>query len=274
MKADVLVRDITERLEAVSDCAAFEARCLAEHFCSLSRNDIYLAKEVKQHNAEALEQAICKRLQHVPVQYLLGEWEFLGERYFVNEHVLIPRPETELLAECLLETLNENSVVYDLCAETGCVGISLAKSTGAQVYAVEKYASALEVLERNIAFHEATNVKAVQWDITLPPPNDLPQADVIVSNPPYIESADIATLQAEVQKEPHTALDGGADGLDFYRAIAAHFLPLLKAGGYIAVEIGEGQVEAVKEIFSSLQCIKVIEDYNNIARVVMFGKEY
>ena len=273
MRALSLTKEIAKHLETVSDCAAFEARCLAQHYLGLSLSDIYLDKELGEPDLSALHGAVQKRLSHVPLQYILGEWAFMNGTFEVNENVLIPRPETELLCECLLEHMNQNSVVYDLCSGSGCVAVSVAGVTGAKVYALEKYSGAFEVLKRNIKKNGVSSVVPVQADVSKEVPNDLPTADIILSNPPYIESAVVPTLQSEVQCEPVTALDGGEDGLYFYRKIYGNYVPLLKPNGFIAMEIGEGQEEALKEIFSSLLYEKTIYDYNHIARVVIFRKE-
>ena len=273
MRALSLTKEIAKQLETVSECAAFEARCLAQHYLGLSLNDIYLDKELGEPDLSALHCAVQKRLSHVPLQYILGEWAFMNGTFEVDENVLIPRPETELLCECLSGQINRNSVVYDLCAGSGCVAVSVAAATGATVYALEKYDGAFEVLKRNIKKNGISSVVPVQADITKKAPEDLPLADVILSNPPYIESGLIPALQSEVQCEPVTALDGGEDGLYFYRKIYENYVPLLKPNGLIAVEIGEGQEEVLKQIFSSLHHEKTVYDYNRIARVVIFRKE-
>ena len=272
MRADLLARAIARQLEPVSDCAAFEAKCMVEHFCAAGIDDIYLQRELADVPSVRLQEAIQQRLQGIPLQYILGEWDFCGNTFYVNENVLIPRPETELLCECLADKMSPGTYVYDLCAGSGCIAISVAKATGAQVCAVEKYTGAFSVLQRNIQKHGAL-VQAKQWDITEAPDSSFAPADIILSNPPYIAKGELATLQREVQREPQTALDGGADGFDFYRAICRNFMPLLKPGGYAAFEIGEGQAEGLRQIFSAYRHIQTIKDYNGIERVVIFGKD-
>ena len=274
MRANELSKQLAEELAQVSNCAAFEARCLLEHYCSLTLTDIYLGKELGETDLSAIEAAVAKRKQHYPLQYILGKWEFMGNEFLLNEEVLIPRPETELLCECLADKINADSVIYDICAGTGCIGISLSLLTGASVYAFEKYEKAFAALEANISNLHAEKVNAIQWDITRKPDFSIPQANFLISNPPYIESAVLPSLQPEVLEEPHTALDGGEDGLVFYRAIACNFTALLRKGGYAAFEFGEGQAKAVKEIFSSLRFIEMIKDYNGIERVVLFRKDF
>lgn len=265
-----LYRQTVERLEKVSDCAQFEAKCLMEHFFSITLTDIYSGKDIDIDLSE-LEVAIERRLNNIPLQYIIGKWEFMDSEFEVNENVLIPRPETELLCECLADKITSDSVVYDLCSGTGCVAVSVEKLTGAKVYAFEKYDGAFKVLQKNIKLN-SSSVIPVKCDICRQPDFDIPKPDFILSNPPYIKSDELATLQKEVLKEPVSALDGGKDGYIFYSAINENYVQLLKNGGYLAVEIGENQENEVIEIFSSLIHIKTIKDYNGIKRVVVFRK--
>lgn len=270
MNALHLYRQTVKKLEKVSDCADFEAKCLLENYFSLSLSDIYSQKEIKT-DFSALDSAIDKRLDNFPLQYIIGKWEFMDSEFELNENVLIPRPETEILCECLAPEITPKSVVYDLCSGSGCVAISVQKLTGAKVYAFEKYDGAFEILERNIKLN-SSSVTAVKSDICKKPNFNIPKANFILSNPPYIKSEEISSLQKEVLNEPLTALDGGEDGYFFYRAINKNYLPLLNDNGFLAVEIGEGQQEEVIKIFSSLTHIKTIKDYNGIDRTVVFRK--
>ncbi|MBR2591162.1 MAG: peptide chain release factor N(5)-glutamine methyltransferase [Clostridia bacterium] len=274
MRANLLARDVARELSCVSACAAFEARCMLKEYCGVTLEDIYLQKEIGDISLEPLKAAVKKRLEHIPLQYILGKWEFMGNDFYVDENVLIPRPETELLCECLADKMGEDSIVYDLCAGSGCIAVSIAKMTDAHVYAFEKYTNTFALLKKNIAYHNAEQVIPILCDITEAPPKDLPQADFILSNPPYIESALIPDLQSEVLAEPKAALDGGENGLLFYEAIAHNYVPLLKPGGWLALEMGEGQEAALLEIFNSLQHIQTLKDYSGIDRVMVFRKEY
>ena len=273
MRADILARDVAKKLSAVSDCADFEARCLLKEYCNLTLNDIYMQSDAREISTDRLNEAVNKRLQHIPLQYIIGKWEFMGNDFYVNENVLIPRPETEILCECLADKMRKDDIVYDLCAGSGCIAVSIAKMTPAHVYAIEKYPKTFEVLKKNIALHHAQSVTPVLCDITKTPAKDLPQADFILSNPPYIESAVVPSLQSEVLLEPLAALDGGEDGLLFYQAIQKNYVPLLKNGGYLALEIGEGQQNALLDIYGTLEYIQTIKDYSGIDRVVIFRKE-
>ena len=273
MRANELLKKISQSLVEVSECADFESRCLVSHFLGLSLNDIYLAKEIGSPDLSKLDEAVNKRKCNYPLQYIIGKWDFMGYEFLLNEDVLIPRPETELLCESLADLITSESVVYDLCSGTGCIGISIGLMSGAKVYCFEKYDGALAVLKRNISHNNANNVRALKCDILDAPDFEIEKADFIFSNPPYIESDVVPTLQKEVLKEPHTALDGGEDGLLFYRAIRDNFLNLLNPGGYLALEIGEGQEKDIIDIFSPLNHLKTVNDYNSIKRVVVFRKE-
>lgn len=266
-----LYRQLSEQLNTVSDCPEFEAKCLIEHFFSLSLSDIYSQKEIDDECSE-LDKAVNKRLEHIPLQYILGKWEFMGREFVVNEDVLIPRPETELLCECLFDNIGSDSVVYDLCAGTGCIGICIERLTGAQVYAFEKYDGAFKLLKENIELNKS-QVSPIKCDIFQKPQFNIPKADFILSNPPYIKKSELEFLQKEVLKEPLTALDGGTDGYDFYKAICDNFIDRLNSAGMLALEIGEGQEQTVINIFSDLVHIKTLKDYNGIKRVLIFRKE-
>ncbi len=205
--------------------------------------------------------AVADRSEGLPLQYVIGEWDFYSYTFRVGEGVLIPRPESEMLVDSACEFLKgrENAVVYDLCAGSGCIGLSIAKQNpGCKVYLVEKSEKAAEYLRQNISLLEAENAELVIGDIFKPEFFDLPEADVLVSNPPYIASDVISTLQKEVLHEPVMALDGGKDGLDFYRAILGGWLSRVKQGGLIAFECGEEQTEAVANLFPDF-CIEVKE---------------
>lgn len=200
----------------------------------------------------ALYDELCRqRLQRRPLQYLLGVQPFLGRDFHVDERVLIPRPETELLAERAIAWLKtrERPTALDLCCGSGCIGISMALDVpGARVHAADLSPDALEVTRCNAAhlgaqltLHQGNLFAAVEGM----------RFDLIISNPPYIPTAECRELQAEVLQEPGMALDGGADGYDFYRRIAqespAHLLP----GGLVLLEVGYGQAGAVADMMAA-----------------------
>ena len=217
-----------------------------------------------------LKSVVAGRVKRIPLQYLLGEWSFFGYDFFVGKGVLCPRPDTETLVEVALDLVgNVPAKIADLCAGSGCVGISVAKEKPITlVTAVEKYDAAYDFLTRNIEKNGAENVIAVKADIETYETNE--KFDLILSNPPYISREEMSTIDEETKNEPETALFGGEDGLDFYKIILDKWLPRLNEGGSLAVEVGAGMAERVKELFiaAGLKNVKTREDINEIERVV------
>ncbi len=248
--------------EAVFDCGREYAVFHANDGADTTKSAEYINK-------------IELRAAGTPVQYVIGSWDFYGESFFVGEGVLIPRPETELLIDFSCDFLKDKTspVVLDLCAGTGCIGLTVARlNPNAKVFLVEKSPDAMKYLQKNADEFDLANAKIISGDIFSGiRAFDIPKPDLILSNPPYINSGDIMGLQSEVLREPAMALDGGEDGLDFYKAIAEKWLPY--CGGAIAVECGEGQAESIRAIFSN-QCAETfsIRDFNDIERVVVGRK--
>ena len=206
-----------------------------------------------------------------PLQYVMGKWDFYESEFFVGEGVLIPRPETEELTELVIDYAKslEKPVIFDLCSGSGCIGISVAKKlSNAFVYCIEKSKDAYKYLERNAK--DVANVECILGDINNE--FDLPSADIIVSNPPYIKSGDMKTLQKEVKKEPSMALDGGDDGLDFYRIINDKWKKYLKDNGRLFLEIGEDEGESIKDALSAFSNITVKKDLSGNDRMVVADK--
>lgn len=238
------------------------------------------------HGMEPAEEAhaaayweLCEmRAQGRPLQYILGEWPFMDFTLCVGEGVLVPREETELLVYTAAERLRVGSGAkgpwkgIDLCGGSGAVAIGLASLLpGLEISCAELYADAFRFLEANVRRLASKAVHPVRLDV-LSPESAAPFSglDLVVSNPPYVEAGVIAGLQKEVQQEPRIALDGGEDGLVFYRAIAQLWVPRLKPGGVAAVEIGEEQAQAVTELFrdAGVREIEVRKDFNGLDRVV------
>lgn len=206
-----------------------------------------------------------------PLQYVIGKWDFYESEFFVGEGVLIPRPETEELTELVIDYAKslEKPVIFDLCSGSGCIGISVAKKlSNAFVYCIEKSEDAYKYLERNAK--DVANVECILGDISNE--FDLPMADIIVSNPPYIKSEDMKTLQKEVKKEPSMALDGGNDGLDFYRIINDKWKKYLKDDGRLFLEIGEDEGKSIKGALSAFSNITVKKDLSGNDRMVVADK--
>ena len=221
-----------------------------------------------------IKNAVSRRLKGEPLQYIIGSWDFMGRTFNVGKGVLIPRPETELLCLKISEILKnkKNAVVYDLCSGSGCIGITLkCEHPDIELYMIEKSEDALVYLEKNVeSLCENKGYTVIKGDILkIDDFKNLPKADIIVSNPPYIRSNEVSFLQKEVTYEPKMALDGGEDGLIFYRYIIENWSLLLKGNGEFFFEIGEDQGEDVSLILNNAGFDSfVIKDYNNHDRIV------
>ena len=220
---------------------------------------------------------VSRRIKGEPVAYIVGEWEFYGLPMTVNESVLIPRVDTELLAEVSINLLKRRgwqTRVLDLCAGSGCVGLAIAANIpNCRVVLADISSEALAVCRANMLKNKLNRqVTAIDVDVTEPAPTLLGSFDVIVSNPPYIPTQDLQNLDPSVRDfEPIGALDGGPDGLYIIRAIVTNWSPLLKPSGNLAIECGIGQAEAVREIMDDFgyKDIKIHTDTGGIDRVVV-----
>lgn len=259
-----------------------DAATLLSHFFKLDRPGLALhgGESPPSGEEELFRQAVRERAARRPLQYILGRWEFLGLSLKVGEGVLTPREDTAVLVEALAERLKAvpSPRGVDLCAGTGAVALGLCSLLPHTVVdCIELSPPALSYLKENTAAHPAFHVSVRQGDILSPetaaqfPSKSL---DFIASNPPYIASGELPGLQAEVRKEPRLALDGGTDGLVFYRAIAKLWSPLLKPGGILAVEIGETQARDVCGIFAShgLEHLEVFPDWSGLDRAVLAAR--
>ena len=195
-----------------------------------------------------------RRISGEPVAYITGAWEFYGLPMYITSDVLIPRMDTELLVDAAKELLNGRKMdarVLDLCCGSGCIACAIGhEMPAARIVAVDLSAKALEVARRNVAVNRlSSRVICMQADATASPPMSMGQFDMIVSNPPYVRSADMKKLDRSVRDfEPSWALDGGKDGLKFYKSIIKYWKSVLRPGGYLLFEVGEGQAESVKEM--------------------------
>lgn len=247
---------------------SFDCDCLFTAFTGVdkTRRIINRDDDISAKAENSFFSAVKRRIDGEPLQYILGEWEFMGLPFKVGEGVLIPRPETEMLVDFALDFLKDkkNPVVLDLCSGSGCIAISVAKSVPeAKVYAVEKSDLAFSYLKKNIWLNCVFNVFAVHGDVFDRALLTDIKPDLILSNPPYIRSSEIASLQSEVRHEPSMALDGGDDGLIFYREIANSWLDRLGIGGAIAVECAEDQTEDIIRLFSDKT--KYAEAFNDLS---------
>ena len=261
------------------ESSRLQAELLLAHLLKLPRMKLYLNFErvLSPAETDALRELVKRRGQREPLQHIIGSTSFCGFEIAVNRHALVPRPETELLAEHgwqLLSTLNpQPSTCLDFGTGTGCIAIALAaKCPNAKITATDISADALALAKENAARNEvAERIEFLEGAGFASVPKDEP-FDLIISNPPYIPSAEIATLQPEVRDfDPRAALDGGPDGLDFYRKLAAEARPFLKPDGKIMLEFGDGQAEGVRNIFETQKWIveAVKEDYSHRARILV-----
>ncbi len=271
-----------------------DARLLLEYVCGTNHNTLLAHGDmlVEEEKQKQYEELISKRESRIPLQQLTGEQEFCGLTFWVNEHVLIPRQDTEILVENALRLLKPGMRFLDMCTGSGCILISLlALSKGVCGEGADVSADALEVAKAN-GMRLLPEEKQPKWycgDLFAALPvqkqfSDLeevvstemvleyPVFDVIVSNPPYIRSEVIETLMPEVKGfEPRGALDGSKDGLLFYRRIIKEGIPFLRKEGYLLFEIGHDQGEEVKALMeeAGFTEVKIIKDYAGLDRVVM-----
>lgn len=218
-----------------------------DQFTAKRNQFIFEKDEKKIHQLKEL------RYSGVPIQHITGRWEFYGLPLEVTTDTLIPRPDTETLVEVGIELLKDRSKgrLLDLCCGTGCVGMAVLKNVSEGITGVFADLSepALEVTRHNLVKNHLTpRAMTVQVDAMEDASPVLGKFHLITCNPPYIPTAEIMTLDAEVQREPHMALDGGEDGLDFYRAVSLNFATALAKGGALAFEVGLGQFEDVMKI--------------------------
>lgn len=259
--------------------ARLQAELLLADILGLRRLDLYLQFERQLIPAEvdAYREYVKQRLQNVPLQQITGEAAFRHLTFSVSKEVLIPRPETEILVEVALEYLADQTepLVLDLGCGSGIIAVSIAhEHPTANLVAIDISEGALEVTRRNAERNGVGERLRVQLgDLFEPLHKDPgPEAfDAIVCNPPYVRSGEIAGLAPEVRDyEPHLALDGGEDGLDCYRRIAANAGDFLKAEGYLALEVGDSQAQAVGEILAErFKVVEVRPDLNDIPRVIV-----
>lgn len=273
-----LYMDIRQELHRAGiEAATLEARELVAFAAGKTRQELvrdsrlYVPREVEEHTRTLL----ARHLTGEPLAYLIGEWSFCGMDLDINENVLIPRVDTEVLAEqavSFVQSLPEARVL-DLCAGSGCVGLAVAKfCPGSHVVLGELMEGALRVCRQNIRRCGLTGqVMPWQVDALEGPPPRFGEFDCIVSNPPYIPDGDIAGLDVSVRDyEPLTALKGGSDGLDFYRAISEKWRTSLRTGGRLYFEVGIGQADDVLRIMRShgFGDIEIVPDTAGIPRVV------
>ena len=253
--------------------AELDARLLLEFICGTNRNDLLVHgdREVEADKLIAYEAAIAKRMERIPLQHITGEQDFMGLTFRVNEHVLIPRQDTEILVEEILKDMQDYCRILDMCTGSGCILISLLHyNNWCEGVGVDISSMALQTAEENGKKLLAEEKRPVWLESNLFEKVE-GKFDIIVSNPPYIRSDVIDTLMPEVKDhEPMNALDGTEDGLYFYREIVKQAPEYLKKEGKLYFEIGHDQGADVSELLSQAgyKEIHVVKDYAGLDRVV------
>ena len=271
--AERRIKDVTADVLSLLRLNGIEEEAEAEWIVSIkanvNRDEVYGDKTVSYKIETEILKTVNERITGRPLWYCIGDADFMGYILKVDERVLIPRPETEILVESALNEITPDMKVLDLCTGSGAIGIAIALKTGTKVVATDISEDALSLAKENASRLNA-DVEFIKSDI-FSSFEDKPEFkfDVILSNPPYIKTADIENLQKEIKDfEPKTALDGGIDGLDFYRIIARDVKKYLNDGGKLFLECGEGQADVIKEMLVGFKRVEIIKDLENVDRIV------
>ncbi|HCF65064.1 MAG TPA: peptide chain release factor N(5)-glutamine methyltransferase [Clostridiales bacterium] len=248
-----------------------KARILLEYILKLSREKIVSNPniEVSDNNVESYLNKINDIKNGMPIQYITNKQEFMKLNFYVDKNVLIPQPDTEILVEKAIEICNNHGndiKILDLCTGSGAIGISIAKNIkNAKVYATDIKNTVIDIAKQNAKQNNVDNIEFIVSDMF----ENIQEKDfdIIVSNPPYIETDVIKTLPTEVRNEPIIALDGGKDGLKFYKIILSEYKKYLKKDGYLLLEIGYNQAKSVGELINLNYSI--IEDLAGNDRVII-----
>jgi len=279
MRALDLVRTYKELLANSNiENAAREAEVIIAHCLMTDRTAIYRDNpEIPADLMRNMDRLVERRAKREPLQYILGYVEFFGLKIRVGRGVLIPRPETELLAEEAIKIMSKFEIqnsdvrILDICTGSGCLALALAREFhGAQVYGIDISDIAIEYANENAGLNRLDNIKFIKGSL-FEPVRGL-TFDLIVSNPPYIRSEDIKDLQPEIKDwEPRDALDGGEDGLDSYRSIIPMVKNYLKPGGYLVLELGAYQAVSVRDMAedAGFSDINLVKDYAGIDRILV-----
>lgn len=259
--------------------ASLLARDLLCHVTGKTREQVIAQREMyaSEQACYAMAEAVSRVLAGEPLAYVLGQWDFYGMTLYVDKNVLIPRDDTCAVTALAIKQalfLDQTPRILDLCTGSGCIGLAIAKRVkDAKVTLADISKDALAVAKKNVTAQKLTGrVSTIQADALAEPAPFLGKFDLIVSNPPYITSEEMTQLDRSVKDfEPHLALHGGDDGLDFYRSIAEKFRKALKPGGYLCFEFGMGQGDAVCAILeeNGYTILERSRDYNDIERAVL-----
>ncbi len=261
-------QEIMEKFKSVDIEDESDAEWIIACVAGIKRSEVNSSVKLKPEAIEKIDKVVEERLTGRPLWYILGDTEFYGYKIKVDENVLIPRPETEELVSEAIKVVNKDSKVLDMCTGSGAIAVAIAKQVGCDVDGVDVSSKALEVAKQNAELNDA-NITFIESDLFA---NVSEKYDLIVSNPPYIRTADIENLSKEVKFEPKLALDGGVDGLYFYRRIAEKAKEHLNENGVLLMECGYDQKQAIMDLlsgFSSVTCIKDLEGKDRIIKAVL-----
>lgn len=257
------------------ESSRLDGEVLLSHVLGVDRMYLYMNydRPMTQAELDQFRPLVKGRVEGYSVAALVGKKEFMGLTFTVNEHVLIPRPDTETLVEDILSLLDQQGAyrILDVCTGPGTILYSLLhymkQATGLGLDISEEALKVAEINRANLSLMDRAEVKASDLVSGLSA-GDYDSFDVIVSNPPYIPSSEVDTLATEVLHEPRIALDGGADGLDLYRRILVDVVPYLKVGGYLALEIGQGQEEDLKALAKDVGCYSEAVENKDLAGII------
>lgn len=247
------------------------AKMLAEYILQIDRNQIIIneEKQISEEEKTRYYLALIEIIQGMPIQYVTNNQEFMKLNFYVDENVLIPQPDTEILVEEVIEIINKNNEevkVLDICTGSGCIGTSIAKYTKKVAITMSDISNeALNIAKNNYTknIEDTSKVEFIQSDMF---EEIKAKYDIIVSNPPYIESKEISKLDKQVQNEPHLALDGGKDGLEFYRKLAGEAHKFLNKNGYLCMEIGYNQKEQIMQLLKENKNYKEIYSKKDLSQ--------
>ena len=243
---------IAKKLEPVAEDPLLEAGFLLDH--------------ITAHPEKEATDLITRRLSGEPLQYVLGEWDYWGMTFKVDERALIPRPDTELLTSTALKLISGGERVLDLCCGSGCIGISIAASVSVELVSADISRDALSLTEENAERH-AVHLTTVESDLF---DRISGTFDLIVCNPPYLSEEEVASMEHSLWFEPIIALYGGKDGLEFYRKIREKYSDYLRPGGTMLLEIGWLQEKAARDLFRGAE---ILHDFGNRPRCLIVKKD-
>lgn len=251
--------------------ASLISKVLAEFILNMNKTQLIAndEKEISEEEKTRYYLALIEIIQGMPIQYITNNQEFMKLNFYVDKNVLIPQPDTEILVEEVIEIINKNNEevkVLDICTGSGCIGTSIAKYTKKVAITMSDISSkALNIAKNNYTknIEDTSKVEFIKSDMFK---NIKGKYDIIVSNPPYIESEEISKLDKQVQNEPHLALDGGEDGLEFYRKLAGKAHKFLNKNGYLCMEIGYNQKKQIMQLLKENKNYKEIYSKKDLSQ--------